>query len=57
MDIIYVAYNSEKWIDRCFSSLLRSTDFNLKEINVYVVDNASTDNTVEKLRQAKAELE
>ncbi|HJB89066.1 MAG TPA: glycosyltransferase, partial [Candidatus Blautia excrementigallinarum] len=43
MDIIYVAYNSEKWIDRCFSSLLRSTDFNLKEINVYVVDNASTD--------------
>ena len=57
MDIIYVAYNSEKWIDRCFSSLLRSTDFNLKEINVYVVDNASTDNTVEKLRQAKTELE
>ncbi|MFQ6817781.1 MAG: glycosyltransferase [Blautia sp.] len=56
MDIIYVSYNSEKWIGRCFSSLLRS-DFDLKEVNVYVVDNASTDSTVEKLRQAKKELE
>ena len=56
MDIIYVAYNSEKWIDRCFQSLLRS-DYDLKKVNVYVVDNASTDGTVQKLRQAKAEVQ
>lgn len=56
MDIVYVAYNSEKWIDRCFSSFLRS-DYNLQNVNIYVVDNASTDSTVEKLYQAKQKLE
>ena len=55
MDIVYVAYNSEKWIDRCFSSLLRS-DCDLKEWNIYVVDNASTDHTVEKLCQMQEKL-
>ena len=56
MDIVYVAYNSEKWIDRCFSSFLCS-DYNLQNVNIYVVDNASTDSTVEKLYQAKQKLE
>ena len=56
MDIVYVAYNSEKWIDRCFSSFLCS-DYNLQNVNIYVVDNESTDSTVEKLYQAKQKLE
>ena len=56
MDIIYVAYNSEKWVEKCFTSLLRS-DYDLKDINVYVVDNASTDHTVERLQQVKEKLQ
>lgn len=55
MDIVYVSYNSEKWVDRCFSSLLTS-DYDLKDVHVYVVDNASTDHTVEKLRETKKKL-
>lgn len=56
MDIVYVAYNSEKWIEKCFSSLLKS-DYNLKNIKVYVVDNASTDHTVDCLHKAKENLQ
>ena len=56
MDIVYVAYNSEKWIERCFSSLGKS-EYDLKKINVYVVDNGSTDHTVEKLYQTKEKMQ
>ena len=42
LDLIYVSYNSEKWIDNCFKSLFES-DYDLKLINVYVVDNHSSD--------------
>ena len=56
MDIVYVAYNSEKWIEKCFTSLLKS-DCDLKEVHVYVVDNASIDRTVERLQQVKAEIQ
>lgn len=48
MDIVYVTYNSEKWIDTCFSSLSKST-IDLKSLNVWVVDNCSTDRTRELL--------
>ena len=48
MDIVYVAYNSEKWIEKCFLSLLNSK-YDLKNVNVYVVDNNSTDRTVTAL--------
>ncbi len=47
-DIVYVSYNSSKWIDKCFGSLL-NLDYDLKKLNIYVVDNASTDNTVDLL--------
>ena len=50
MDIIYVSYNSQKWIDMCFGSLLKS-DYDLKKVNVWIVDNASTDRTTESLKQ------
>lgn len=50
MDIVYVSYNSEKWIKGCFESWLRvKTD--LKRINIYVVDNNSSDQTVTLLEE------
>lgn len=52
MDIVYVTYNSEKWIDQCFESWLK-VDCDLKNIHIYVVDNDSTDNTVKNLWRFK----
>jgi GT2 family glycosyltransferase len=48
LDIVFVAYNSEKWIEGCFESIIKS-EYNLKDISVIVVDNYSSDKTVEKL--------
>ena len=56
MDIIYVSYNSEKWIERCFGSVLKS-EYDLKKVNIYVVDNHSSDHTLEKLKKIKPEME
>lgn len=56
MDIIYVAYNSEKWVDQCFSALMKS-DCELRELNVFVVDNGSSDHTVEKLYSMKEKIQ
>lgn len=52
MDIIYVTYNSEKWVENCFASIVKS-EYDLKTINIYVVDNASQDDTVKKLYSIK----
>lgn len=52
MDIIYVSYNSEKWIEKCFDSVLKS-NFDLKTVSIVVVDNHSTDRSVDKLKEAK----
>lgn len=52
MDLVYVSYNSEKWIDSCFDSVMKS-DYNLQNVVIYVVDNASIDNTLQKLEQVK----
>ena len=52
MDLIYVSYNSSKWVDSCFESVAQS-DYPLKKVSIYVVDNASTDDTVEKLKAVK----
>ncbi len=52
MDIIYVSYNSEKWIENCFTSVMKSK-YDLKTISIYVVDNNSTDNSVEKLEELR----
>jgi len=43
---IVVTYNGLKWIDRCLGSLRRSS----VPIEVIVIDNGSTDGTVEKIR-------
>lgn len=52
MDIVFVSYNSEKWIEGCFTSI-RKSNYNLKKISIYVVDNGSTDQSLEKLKSEK----
>ena len=52
MDIVYVSYNSEKWIEKCFSSLEKS-DVDLKKLHVWVFDNHSSDRTIEILKSGK----
>ena len=53
MDIIYVTYNSEKWINNCFKAL-EGSDYGLDTVNIFVVDNCSSDNTVKRLKEIKA---
>ncbi|HFG0471036.1 glycosyltransferase family 2 protein [Flavobacterium psychrophilum] len=45
--VIIVTYNGSKWIEKCINSLLRS----IYPINILVVDNCSTDDSVELLKQ------
>ena len=52
MDIVFVSYNSEKWIEKCFASI-RESDYDLKTVSIYVVDNGSTDSSLEKLECEK----
>lgn len=54
IDVVYVTYNSEKWINKCFQSLLNS-QYNIKKLNVFVVDNHSSDGTLETLEMFKTE--
>ncbi len=42
-----MTYNGSKWIEKCINSLLRS----IYPINILVVDNCSTDDSVELLKQ------
>lgn len=55
-DIVFVTYNSEKWIDNCINSILKS-DYNLKNISLIFYDNNSSDNTVSSLYGIKEEYE
>lgn len=45
--VIIVTYNGMKWVDRCLGSILRSTI----PVDVYVVDNQSTDGTSSYIRE------
>lgn len=54
LDIVFVTYQSEKWIENCISSIAGS-DYDLKRVHLYFVDNASTDGTVEKLEALQRE--
>lgn len=55
MDIIYVSYNSEKWIEKCFDSVLKS-NFDLKTVSIVVVDNHSTDRSVDQTERGKEKM-
>jgi GT2 family glycosyltransferase len=45
--VIVVTYNGEQWIDKCFASLVSSTI----PLQVYAIDNASTDRTVLMIKE------
>ncbi|WP_395059018.1 glycosyltransferase family 2 protein [Flavobacterium sp.] len=45
--VIIVTYNGSKWIEKCINSLLHST----YPVGIVVIDNCSTDNSVELLKQ------
>lgn len=45
--VIVVTYNGSKWIDQCFGSLVNSSI----PLTVLAIDNASSDNTVLKIRE------
>lgn len=51
-DLVYVTYNSSKWIEKCFDSVYNS-DYPLDKLNLIVVDNASSDDTIKKLESVK----
>ena len=55
IDLVYVTYNSEKWIKQCFDSILDS-NYDLKQVNIFVVDNASADKTVDILQSIKDDM-
>ncbi len=44
-DIVIVTYNSKKWMKNCIDSIERQTNFDTKNINLYIVDNGSKDGT------------
>lgn len=44
---IIVTYNAEKWVDKCFDCLAKSTE----KVEIVVVDNNSTDNTINHIKQ------
>lgn len=52
VSVIIVSYNFEQWITRCLDSLRASTT----PLSVIVVDNASSDKTVEIIRQQYPEV-
>ncbi len=56
LDIVYVTYNSQKYIKKCFASVLNS-EFDIDKLFIYVVDNGSVDDTLRLLRESKAQFE
>lgn len=50
IDIVFVTYNSEKWINKCLDSIKKSK-YDLTKIGLYFFDCASKDNTVKLLEK------
>ena len=55
IDVSIVTFNSGKWVDGFFESL-RAQSYPLGKLNLYFVDNGSSDNTVEALERWKVML-
>jgi GT2 family glycosyltransferase len=51
--VIVLGYNDRKWLDKCFTSVLSTLDGNFQ---VIYVDNASTDGSVEFVRERFPEI-
>lgn len=51
-DIVYVTYNSKKWIKNNIESINKS-DYDLKKVSLYFYDNNSKDDTVDELVNMK----
>lgn len=45
--VIIITHNGMKWIDKCIQSVLASTI----HTNIFIIDNGSTDNTVEHIKK------
>lgn len=56
LDIIFVTYNSEQWLNDCVASIAAS-DYDLKQVTLNFCDNASTDGTLRRLNALKAKYE
>lgn len=56
IDIVFVTYNSEKWIVNCVKSILEN-DYDLKKVNIIFYDNCSKDKTLKILKETKKEYE
>ena len=54
LDVVFVTYNSEKWINNCIKSIL-SSDYDLKKVSLLFCDNNSSDNTYSLLNKVKEE--
>jgi len=50
ISVIVPCYNVEKYIDRCMESIVRQT-IGIENLQVIIVDNASTDSTLEMMRE------
>ncbi|MFJ5285027.1 glycosyltransferase family 2 protein [Pseudomonas sp. NPDC088429] len=55
IDVSIVTYNSEKWVEGFFESL-RSQDYPCTKLNIFIVDNGSSDNTIQALERWRAAL-
>lgn len=50
-DIVIVTYNSKKWMENCINSIEKQKDFDVKNLNLYIVDNGSNDGTIDYIEQ------
>lgn len=55
-DIIFVTYNSEKWIEQCLDSIV-SSNIDLNQLSLFFTDNNSTDQTLPLLNSFKKNFE
>lgn len=50
ISVIIPVYNTEKFLERCLNSVIKQT---LKEIEIIVVNDGSTDNSLEIIKKIK----